>query len=121
MLRGTFLTFDLLPLELSIEPLVARLLGALRDDATRLRAAELCRVLPGGRCEPVWEAGGGGGGRARRGLGALALVILLPAAICTFFGVSARRQREASAAMVARGMPPMHRGFATWTACDLNS
>ncbi|KAL3912600.1 MAG: hypothetical protein SGPRY_008280, partial [Prymnesium sp.] len=109
--EGRYLTFDLLPLELNIEPLIRRLLVALRD-SPNLHVSELRRVLARGRTERVWAASSDDDGQSTsdRPL-ALALVVLLPALICTCLGLSARKQREAASAAVARDMPPMHRGF----------
>ena len=77
---GGYLLFDLLPLELQIEPLTSRLLAALHDYPELLGAAQLRRVLPAGRDELLWEARSGGGARrAGGGLGTLGLVVLLPA------------------------------------------
>lgn len=105
------MTFDLLPLELNIEPLIRRLLVALRDSPD-LHVSELRRVLARGRTERVWAASSYDDEQSTsdRPL-ALALVVLLPALICTCLGLSARKQREAASAAVARDMPPMHRGF----------
>jgi len=111
--EGRYLVFDLLPLELGIEHLTARLLGALRDYPERLGAAQLRRILHRGKDELLWEASSKGRRRTGGGgFGTLVLIIILPAAICTMLGLSARRQRHTASAMIANGMPPMHRGFA---------
>ncbi|KAL1507149.1 hypothetical protein AB1Y20_008002 [Prymnesium parvum] len=111
--RGRYMTFDLLPIDLSIEPLTSRLVAAMRG-SPEMHVSELRRLTSKGRADRIWHASGDTGKYSGPGMGTLGIVVLLPAAMCTMLGLSAKRQqRETALALVARDMPPMHRGFQT--------